>query len=159
MIVISDTSVITYLIQLDLILILKEIFDDVIIPNAVREELEKIANQKELLKSYDWIKTVSIKDVAFYNTLKEKLDKGEAEAIVLSLELKADLLLIDEKKGRKIATEYGIMITGLLGILIDAKKYGSIESVKTIICNLFDNIGFLISPNLYKHILSLVNED
>lgn len=158
MIVISDTSVITYLIQLDLILILKEIFDEVIIPNSVEEELGKIPKQRKVLRNFDWIKTIPIKDLELFNSLKEKLDKGEAEAIVLSMELNADLLLIDEKKGRKIATEYGIMVTGLLGILIDAKNHELIKELKPVLHKLVHEIGFRITPKLYNHILSMADE-
>ena len=86
------------------------------------------------------------------------LDPGEAEAIVLAIELKADALLIDEKKGRKIAQEYGIVITGLLGILIDSKAENLIQEVKPILDRLIFEIGFRISPKLYQDILEKVNE-
>ncbi len=50
------------------------------------------------------------------------LDSGEAEAIALAVELKADYLLIDETKGRQIAASYGIKVTGIIGVLIKAKE-------------------------------------
>jgi len=50
--------------------------------------------------------------------LLKQLDPGEAESKVLSIEMEAEMLLIDEKKGRRIATEYGLKISGLIGVLI-----------------------------------------
>ena len=80
------------------------------------------------------------------------MDPGEAEAIVLAIELEADALLIDEKKGRKIAEEHGIIITGLLGILIIAKSENLISEVKPILDKLIFETGFRINPKLYQDI-------
>ena len=77
---------------------------------------------------------------------------------MLAIELRADALLIDEKKGRKIAQEYGIIITGLLGIFIEAKKEGFINKVKPTLDRLIFEAGFRISPKLYQAILEKVGE-
>ena len=159
MIIISDTSVITNLIQLEEIEILKKLFEEIIIPPAVNEEIYQIPSQKPIIESTPWIKTIPVKDKDLFNKLLDQLDKGEAEAIALSVELKADLLLIDEKKGRKIATEYGIKITGLIGILIEAKHAKIINKVKPLLDKLIYEIGFRINPKLYNRVLSIVDED
>ena len=159
MIVISDTSVITYLIQIGKISLLKELFQDIIIPPSVRKELEKIPNQKYILEQNKWIRTLSIQNNKLLNTLLKKLDKGEAEAIILSIELSADILLIDEKKGRRIADEYGLNITGLLGIFVEGKTYGFINEVKPILDELINKTGFRISPKLYNFVLKIVKEN
>jgi predicted nucleic acid-binding protein len=52
---------------------------------------------------------------------QENIDLGEAEAIILALELKAGLLLMDERRGRAVAMSYGLQVTGLLGVLLQAK--------------------------------------
>ena len=159
MVVISDTSVITYLFQLDCITLLKDLFQETIIPQAVKEELEKISSQRDILNQYDWIKVKAIENLVLFDSLSNQLDRGEAEAITLSLELNADILLIDEKRGRKIATEYGIKITGLIGVLIDGKQMGLIENVKPLLDRLIYEIGFRISPKLYDYVLSVIKED
>ena len=58
--------------------------------------------------------------------LREQLDPGEAEAIIVAGELHAGLLLVDEKRGRRIAIDRGLEVTGLLGVLAEAKARGLI---------------------------------
>ena len=158
MIVISDTSVITYLIQVDQLLLLKQVFGEVIIPQKVQEELYEIKGQQSIIEARKWIKVRQITNQKLYHEIEEELDGGETESIVLAIELKADILLIDEKKGRRIAEKYGLKITGLLGILIESKEEGLIKEVKPILDKLIYEIGFRISPKLYQEILKIVNE-
>lgn len=158
MIVISDTSVITNLIQLDQLSLLRQLFGDIILPQKVFDELSKIPDQIDIIEKTNWIEIKQISDRDHFEKLIPTLDPGEAEAIVLAIELKADALLIDEKKGRKIAQEYGIVITGLLGILIESKAENLIQEVKPILDKLIFEIGFRISPKLYRDILEKVDE-
>lgn len=158
MVVISDTSVITNLIQLNHLMLLKDLFGNIIVPQKVFEELGKLPEQIEIIEKLDWIEIKQISDREHFDNLLKILDPGEAQAIVLALELKADALLIDEKKGRKIAQEYGITITGLLGVLIDAKSESLVHKVKPILDKLIFELGFRISPKLYQDILQKIGE-
>lgn len=158
MIVISDTSVITNLIHLGELNLLHHLFHKIIIPEKVYEELAQLPTQADLIEELEWIEIKKISDTDLFNRLIVSLDAGEAESITLALELKADLLIIDEKRGRRIATEFGISITGLLGILVEAKELKLIESVKPLLDQLIQEIGFRVNPKLYQEILRLVDE-
>jgi len=158
MIIVSDTSPITNLLKIGRVSLLQQIFKEIIIPNGVYEESIKIPNQKSQIENTKWIKKQDSKNKEFINELLKILDRGESESIALAIELKADYLLIDEKKGRKIANEYGITITGLLGVLRRAKLKGYLEKVKPILDQLREETGFRIHQNLYKEILKDVGE-
>jgi predicted nucleic acid-binding protein len=158
MIVVSDTSVITNLGQIDQLTLLKDLFGNIVIPQKVYDELTKVPKQIDLIERLNWIEVKQILDRAHFDNLLKTLDPGEAEAIVLAIELEADALLIDEKKGRKIAQEHGIIITGLLGILIVAKAENLISEVKPILDKLIFETGFRINPKLYQDILKKVDE-
>ena len=108
--------------QLGLVDLLKDLFSEIIIPVSVEKELAAIPSQLKLVNSKSWIRTESITNTELFYELLKHLDAGEAESIVLSIEMEAELLLIDEKKGRRIATEYGVKISGLIGVLIKAKE-------------------------------------
>ncbi|MEM6347333.1 MAG: DUF3368 domain-containing protein [Bacteroidota bacterium] len=158
MIIISDTSVITNLVQLQQLFILESLFGQVVIPLKVYAELEKIPSQKTIIDQTTWIEIRSVSNKRLFKKLEALLDPGEAEAITLAVELKADLLLIDERKGRKVASDYGILITGLIGILIEAKSNGLVSQVKPFFDKLIFEIGFRINPKLYQEILKKIGE-
>jgi uncharacterized protein len=76
----------------------------------------------------------------------------------LALELNADLLLIDERKGRAVGNSLGISMTGVLGVLIEAKSKGLILAVKPVLNDVITKAGFWVQPNLYTSILNAVGE-
>ncbi len=158
MLVISDSSTVTNLIQIGKLDLLEKLFGKVLIPQKVYEELSDYENQKDQLDSCDWILVKTVLDHKAVAELREILNPGEAEAIILAQELKADFLIIDERKGRKVAEERGLRIVGLLGILTRAKKAGHILSLKLLLDILIKDIGFRISRNLYDRILRSVGE-
>ncbi|KGE88536.1 MAG: DUF3368 domain-containing protein [Phaeodactylibacter xiamenensis] len=158
MVVISDTTTITNLIQINLLDILPKLYNEVIIPLAVHKELLRFEEQKTIINSSNWLKPLEVENNPYLGSLLESIDKGEAEAIALAIKLQPDFLIIDERAGRKIAKEYGIPIIGLLGILMLAKQQGLIENVKTPLDSLKDEVGFRVSKSLYEFVLSEVNE-
>ena len=97
-------------------------------------------------------------DSLLVNKLKEVLDDGEAEAIALALQLKADRLLIDERLGRLVAVQYGLNITGILGVLKTAKVLRLVSTIKPILEALVQQAGFWIDESLYAQVLEDVGE-
>ena len=90
--------------------------------------------------------------------LLDILDEGEAHAIALAIELKSDLLIIDEYEGRKMATQLKLQITGVGGILVRAKLRSFIPSVKLLLDLMRSNANFYLSEKVYSEILRQANE-
>ena len=153
MIVVSDTSPITALLAIGQQELLHELFKDVIIPPAVHHEL---------LRSHSalppWLREVGIQDSAHVTRLQESLDLGESEAIVLAEEMHADLLLIDERKGRRVAQSEGVHIIGLLGVVLLAKQRGHIRSAATVIDRLRHEAGIYLAESILRPALESVGE-
>lgn len=113
MIVISDTPPIISLLKINRLDLLKKLYGMVIIPQAVYFELtdnEKYRNEANIISGSNFIVRKNVNDMNALKTLRDTamLDLGESEAIILAHELKADVLLMDESKGRKAAANFNI---------------------------------------------------
>lgn len=153
MIVVSDTSVITSLLQIGYLDLLRELYNRVLIPRAVCNEL---ARSHQEIPTFIEVGEVSNRQMVA--ELEAELDLGEAEAIVLAKEKRADLLLIDEKRGRRVALREGIRITGLIALLVEAKSRGLILSVRDAISQLESRAGFRISEAVKLNAIRAANE-
>ena len=125
MIVVADTTPIISLLKLNRLDLLEELFGTVFIPQFVLQELTMNINyqsEAEAVLSADFIMAKNITDRRAVNVLMKvnMLDRGESEAIILADELSAEVLLIDERKGRRIAKQLGINLSGTLGVLMKA---------------------------------------
>ncbi|GAB4024023.1 DUF3368 domain-containing protein [Spirosoma koreense] len=89
--------------------------------------------------------------------LEATLDKGEASAIALALEQDECLLIIDEQKGRKLARQLGLTITGTLGVLAQARLKGYIPALKPLLDKI-KQTDFRISEQLILEIIKQVGE-
>ncbi len=161
MIVVSDTSPINNLAAINQLHLLQQLYGTVLIPEAVYQELTDpdfpVAGAKEV-QTFTWIQIRAIEDRTMLKALSSELDPGEAEAIVLALEMKAEQVLIDERRGRMIAARLNLHYTGILGVLVEAKSQGFISSVKPLLDDLINKAGFWVAEPLYKSVLRLVNE-
>ena len=90
--------------------------------------------------------------------LETRLDAGEAAAIALAVEKAASIILIDERKGRRIAAEYGMRPVGVLGVLVQAKNRALIPAVRPLIDQLQKGIDFHLSPQLIAEVLRAAHE-
>lgn len=161
--IISDTSVISNLISIEHIFLLEALYQKVIVPQAVYQELSRyhpifLDEIRKEKSPFLQVKTVMDKNRVYQLKQRAKLDDGESEAIILALELKTELLLIDERKGRAEAQRLGIKITGLLGVLLEGKTKGLIVAVKPLMDRLIEDSDFWISHLLYDKILVLAQE-
>lgn len=161
MIVVSDTSPILNLARIGRLELLASLYQQVVIPAAVYAELT--AAKRDLPFAIDpasmpWLAITTPKDHDRVQKLCEDLDAGEAEAIVLAIECHADLLLVDERRGRQIAITLGLTVTGLLGVLADAKLAGLIESAKPVLDELIQKARFWVGPDLYRAFLAELDE-
>lgn len=162
MIVVSDTSPIINLAVIGQLNLLHRLYGTVVVPQAVYEEIvvEGVGQAGAVeVKQASWVEVKQITNRPLVTSLEGDLDIGEAEAIVLAVELKADLLLIDERKGRAVANRLGVNHIGLLGILIQAKHEGMISTAGSVMDDLKSKAGFWIGQDLYDHILQVVGEN
>jgi uncharacterized protein len=92
------------------------------------------------------------------SVLLSSLHKGEAEAIALAGDLKADIVIIDEQEGRQLAGQAGLSVTGVLGVLLRARLAGHISAVKPEIQALRHKAHFFIARSLEAAVLSSAGE-
>ncbi len=162
MIVISDTSPISNLFVIGKLELLRDVYQQVIVPQAVFDELMKLNDfgydVQEIVKT-TWITVQKPTNTQQVILLQMTLDAGESQAIALSQEINADLLLIDERAGAKKAKELGIKTIGLLGVLVKAKEMNLVEFLKPILEELETKAGFWLNTKLKKEILEFVGEN
>lgn len=157
MIIVSDTTAISNLVQIDEIELLPKIYGQVIIPEAVHDELSVLPHlgiSIDKILAGSWLSIMEVEYTDLYRDLLTELDMGEAESIALAVQLEADYLLIDEKKGRKAALKNKLQIIGTLGIMIEARKLGYITSIQQKMDDL-RGVGFWISEQLYHHVIKI----
>jgi len=116
LIVVSDTSPILNLARIGRLELLPLLYHQVLIPPTVYAELTR--SKVDLppaidLASAPWLIIAAAKDQNRVQELREELDPGEAEAIVLAIERRADLLLVDERRGRRTATAAGLTVSSV----------------------------------------------
>jgi predicted nucleic acid-binding protein len=141
--------------------LLKSLYGQIRIPPAVRDEVVVSRDRRpgaQEVAAAGWIEVENVRDLTAVRILRERLDRGESEAIVLAIELDADLLLIDEARGRRIAESRGLNKTGTLGTLILAKQRGLITSITPLLDELLAR-GFRLHKELYQTVRALADEN
>ena len=162
MIVISDTTPLISFLKIKRLDLLKTLFEIVQIPKSVFAELTeniKYRDEAEIIKNSIFIHVIDDIDENYVSLLRRSagLDLGESEAIYLADSKKADLLLMDEARGREVAIRMGIKIMGTIGILGLAYEVSLIskEEIKQAIDILRDS-GRHISERLYEQLLYFI---
>jgi predicted nucleic acid-binding protein len=160
---VSNTSPISNLAIIGHLSLLKAQFSEIWIPPAVVRELEAHPDSAALAAIQQairekWIQTAGPTQSPFLSVLSPHLHRGEAEAIALAADIKADIVIIDEQEGRQFAAQAGLSVTGVLGVLLRAKKNGNIKALKPEIQALRSRARFFISPSLEARVLAAAAE-
>lgn len=142
--IVSDSTTLIILADLNRFELLTNLFDGIIIPKIVYQEI----NAKQTIKLPTVIKVKTVRNTQLLALLNQLLDQGESEAIALAIQLKTGLI-IDEKKGRKIAKNQGLKIIGLLGIILlnIQKSYLTKKQAQEFLADAIEH-GYRISEKL-----------
>lgn len=146
-VIITDSGCLIGLERIERLGILPALFSEIILPPAVQVEFGSVL---------PWLNVVPPKDQGMVSTLKMLIDDGEAEAIALAYELQYRLI-IDDLKGRTVARNLGLQITGTIGVLIMAKQQGIIPELRPVI-EALQEVSFYLSDVLKAEALRIVDE-
>ena len=153
MIVVSDTSPLTALLTVGAADLLPQLFSEVVIPEAVRDELQRSHSRLPA-----WLRIAAVANQNQARQYAKIVDMGEAEAIELARELHADRLLMDERKGRRLAVREGVPVIGLLGVVLLARRKQFIPSARALIDRLQKEAGIYLADDVKEAALVSVGE-
>lgn len=158
MIIVADSSPLISFEILNKLTVLDQVFDEILIPEAVYNEIaKKNKPQAQKLEKFAKTRVKQIQNRLAVQLLQKDLDIGESEAIVLGIENDIPNILIDDFKGRTTAQAHGLFPIGTIGVLLQAKKKGFIKKVKPELDKLVANHR-RISEKLYARALELASE-
>jgi predicted nucleic acid-binding protein len=153
MIVIADTTPLNYLVLIDRVEILPQLYGRVLIPPAVWEELQR-PETPEAVRAWvtrppAWLEIRSVKKNPDPPVLN--LGAGELEAIALAEELHADRLIMDDRAARRVATQRNLIVIGTLGVLVEGVERGLVDFSDAIAR--LQETSFYVSPEVLKPLL------
>ena len=155
MIVVSNTTPILSLYKIGKLGLLRNLFGQVFVPVAVYNEVAILGKGKQGHDIFEMANYICVKEISnslAVGLLQTQLDYGEAETIVLAGELGAELIMLDEKKARKVAQANSQQVIGTIGILQASKDKGLIPDMKSSLDDLIAN-NIWIDRRLYQTIL------
>ena len=161
MIVVRNTSPLTNLAATGQFSLVHQLYRRLHIAEGVWEELNATGRHwpgRDEIARADWIERHTVLNQALVTALRRDLDRGEAETIALALELNADLVLLDEREGRHAAQRLELRVTGVVGILLEAKSQGIIGAVLPHLDALRHKAGFYLSEPVYQAALAAAGE-
>lgn len=157
--VICDTSPLQYLHQVDLLQILPTLAGRVIIPPAVKDEIEVgKAHGVDLpeIEQLEWLTVASPQTMAALPLITD-LGPGEAQVLMLALERPDSVAILDDGLARRVAEILEISMTGTLGLLLEAKRAGLIPFVEPVLDQL-ESLRFYVDPQTRIAVLRLADE-
>jgi predicted nucleic acid-binding protein len=159
-IVVSDTSPLIALHAIGRLDLLEALYREVFVPDAVRREYlrEDATDPESQERERRWLIERKLPNAQAADILKTQLGAGEAEAIALSLGASADLLLMDERRGRRTAERLGIRCLGTAGVLLQAKQRGLLAALRPELEALTSQAAFWLSEPVQREILAMAGE-
>lgn len=162
MTVVSNSSPLISLAAVQQLELLKQLFEEIIIPTAVYDEVVVQGQNKpgaNDVERAEWIISKAVRNRKDLESLRKDyhLGHGESETIVLVYELQADWIILDELPARKAANDHGQRLIGTIGILLLAKDLGLIHSVREILDLLIQH-GFRVAEKGYHEAVSRAGE-
>jgi len=162
MIVVSNTSPLTNLAAIGHFDLLRELFGQIHIAEGVWRELSHEGRRhpgSHEVENASWVDRHEVENRMLVTILRRDLDRGEAETLALAIEMKADLVLLDEQEGRHAASRLGLHPLGVLGILLQAKRLRKIDEVRSRLDALRQQAGFFLGESLYRDVLKQAGEE
>ena len=157
--VVSDTSPLLNLALIDRLDLLRTQFADVTVPRRVWDELAEGEEGLEPLRELrddSFLRIVEVERSNLFVEIFHELDLGETAAICYAVEHDADLVLLDERDGRRVARRHDLNITGVIGILLRGAKTEAVDLEREL--DALRETGFWISDDLYARALSEANK-
>ncbi len=142
--VISNTSCLIVLDNIDMLYILKELYGKISITEEVAGEFGK--------ELPEWIKVKRVSDRKSLKILSSIVDTGEASTIALSAEKTDAVIILDDLKARRLAKSLDLKFTGTIGLVVKAKNIGIINDVVDVL-NKLKKAGFRISSAIEEYVL------
>ena len=161
--VVADTGPLIALARLGELDLLRRLYGRVAVPPAVKAELaigsdRPGARALEAALAAGWILVHGVSDPVALRELSMLLGPGEAEAIAVAAQRRAQVLLIDDARGRRIARRRGVPVAGVAGVLLAAKSRGEIAAVGPFLRKLSE-AGYRLSPRLVTEVLAAAGEE
>jgi len=153
--VVSDTSPLLNLALVERLDLLQSQFSEITIPRQVWSELTDGEDGLEGLRELrddGFLRIVEVERSDLFVEIFHELDLGETAAICHAVEQSADLVLLDERDGRRVARRHDLNVTGVIGILLRGAKTGAVDLEHEL--DALREAGFWVSDGLYEQILS-----
>ena len=129
--------------------LLPQVFDVVFAPPIVAMEVQS---------NLTWLTVQAVQNKSVIATLKIQMDGGEAETIALAMEVSDVIIILDDRKARRVAQQIGLKIMGTVGMLLRAKQQGLIPEINPLLTALLQ-VDFRISDAIVQEALRLAGED
>lgn len=139
--------------------LLKDVYGEIVIPEAVRCEVlaKRDAAARFLLSCPTWVRTEAAPEPDEMSLMRARLHAGEVETIMLAKSTDADLVILDDNAAKKVAKHLGLSVTGTLGLLVRAKREGHLNDVSRVLDEL-ECLGFYMSERVKRVVLMRAGE-